>query len=95
MQRQGQVEADGSPALKRQPPTQRRVPAPGPKTGTAHRIAQFLSDVRVELLKVNWPTRSEVANYATVVLVALVILGTLIYFLNVAFGHAINALFGH
>ncbi len=88
MQRQGQVEPDGSPAVRREqappgarPRTQRTTPA------------QFLREVRVELRKVAWPTREEVVNYSTVVLVTLVILISLIFLLNYAFGHAVQFLF--
>ena len=66
--RQGAIGADGAPA--RQP-----RPAPAPKQRderTAPR--QFLREVRGELRKVVWPTRSEVINYSIIVLVCLVIL---------------------
>ena len=35
---------------------------------------QFLREVRGELRKVVWPTRSEVINYSIIVLVCLIIL---------------------
>ncbi len=88
MQRQGQVEADGSPAVRRQAPP--RAPRPAQQRTTP---AQFLREVRGELRKVAWPTRPEVVNYSTVVLVTLVVLITLIFLLNYAFGHGVNWLF--
>jgi preprotein translocase subunit SecE len=88
MQRQGQVEADGSPAVRRPPP--QRAQRPATKRTTP---AQFLREVRAELRKVAWPTRPEVVNYSTVVLVTLVVLIALIFLLNYAFAHAVNWLF--
>ncbi len=87
MQRQGQMEADGTAALRRPPP-----PRPRP---VAQRTspAQFLREVRAELRKVAWPSRAEVVNYSTVVLVTLVILTALIFVLNYAFAHAVLWLF--
>ena len=38
---------------------------------------QFLREVRGELRKVAWPTRSEVINYSIIVLVAVIILTAL------------------
>ncbi len=40
---------------------------------------QFFSEVRSELRKVAWPTRSEVLNSTVVVLIAIVVLTTLIF----------------
>jgi preprotein translocase subunit SecE len=54
---------------------------------------QFLREVRGELLKVAWPTRSEVVNYSIIVLVAVVILTTYIASLDFGFGEAIFKLF--
>jgi preprotein translocase subunit SecE len=92
MQRQGQLEADGSPATKRTAPV---APRPKPSTdisGTG-RIVEFFRDIRSELRQVAWPTRSEVANSATVVFIVLVLLASLIFILNYAFSHAVIKLF--
>ena len=87
---------EGLPATttRRTEPAERRParPAPGaPSRRTSPR--QFLHEVNVELRKVAWPTRAEVTNYATVVLIALVVLTSLIFGLDVAFGHLANLLF--
>jgi preprotein translocase subunit SecE len=87
LQRQGQVEADGSPALRRPPPPKAR---PREQRTTP---MQFLREVRVELLKVNWPSGEEVRRYSAVVLFAVVVLVLFIFLLDYLFGHAISFLF--
>jgi preprotein translocase subunit SecE len=83
LQKQGALGADGQP--QRAQPQQRRPPGgrppgagrPEEKEGrTGPR--QFLKEVRGELRKVAWPTRSEVVNYSIIVLVAIVVLTTFI-----------------
>lgn len=46
---------------------------------------QFLHEVNVEMRKVAWPTRSETINYASVVLVTLVLVMALIFGLDTGF----------
>jgi preprotein translocase subunit SecE len=91
MQRQGQMEADGSPAARRPPPT--RKPPPQSDISLPGRVAEFFRDVRSELRQVAWPTRSEVANSATIVFMTLVLLVSLIFLLNWTFSHAVISLF--
>jgi preprotein translocase subunit SecE len=92
MQRQGQIEADGSPATRRTPPATRR-PVVQAETSVFGRIAEFFREVRSELRQVAWPTRKEVANSATIVFLTLVLLVSLIFLLNYAFSHAVIFLF--
>jgi len=88
LQRQGQLGADGAPvARKRAAP-----PAPRPKEERTT-PPQFLREVRGELRKVAWPTRSEVVNYSIIVLVALVALTAYVAALDYGFGDAILKLF--
>jgi preprotein translocase subunit SecE len=93
MQRQGQLEADGSAATKRQPPQQRapRPEAKGESRGS--KIAEFFRGVRSELRQVAWPTRPEVARSFTVVLGTLVFMVGLIFLANYAFNHFMSFLF--
>ncbi len=73
LQRQGEVDADGEPIRGR-----RKQPSTGPpqeRTG----LFQFLREVRNELRKVAWPSRSETVNYSIIVLVTIIVLGTMIY----------------
>ena len=87
MQRQGQVEDDGTPATQR-PVQPRPRPQVQPEMTVPGRVVEFTREVRSELKQVAWPTRSEVTNSSTVVLVTLVLLVCLIFALNYAFSHA-------
>ena len=95
MQRQGQVEADGSPADADPTAPPRSRPDRGDKTQLSPpaRLAEFFREVRSELRQVAWPTRPEVVNSATVVLITLVILACLIFALNYTFSHSIAWLY--
>ncbi len=87
LQRQGEVDADGEPIRAR-----RRQASSGPpqeRTG----FIQFLREVRNELRKVAWPSRSETVNYSIVVLVTVVVLGAMIYGLDWVFSVFILDLF--
>src|ERR1700741_491487 len=96
MQRQGQMEADGSPSTRRAPapatrtPRQQKGGAPARRRATP---AQFVREVRDEMRQVAWPSRSELINYTSVVLIALIIMITLIFGLNLPFGKLITDLF--
>jgi preprotein translocase subunit SecE len=89
MQRQGQVEADGSPSARRQPPSQ------GSKRPAKKRTSpvQFVREIRDELRQVAWPSRAEMINYTTVVFTTLVLMVTLIFVLNYGFGKAVLFMF--
>jgi preprotein translocase subunit SecE len=93
MQRQGQVEADGTPAAREAPAPRSRPVAPRPELSVPGRVAEFAREVRSELRQVAWPTRSEVFNSATVVFITLVILVVLIFLLNYTFSHSISFLY--
>jgi preprotein translocase subunit SecE len=96
MQRQGQMEADGSPATKRAPAgpstADRRQPK-GPSGRKRTTPVQFLREVRDEMRQVAWPSRSELVNYTSVVITTLIIMISLIFVLNLAFGKLITDLF--
>jgi preprotein translocase subunit SecE len=92
MQRQGQVEADGSPAVRRTAPPKTR-PQVQPEMSAPGRVVEFAREVRSELRQVAWPTRPEVVNSATVVFITLVLLVSLIFVLNYTFSHAVIFLF--
>ncbi len=81
MQRQGQMEADGSPSTRRATTTTQRKPA---RQRTS--FAQVLREIREELRQVAWPTRAEMVNYTAIVVTVLIIMITLIFLLNLAFG---------
>ncbi|MCP5028592.1 MAG: preprotein translocase subunit SecE [Actinomycetia bacterium] len=87
MQRQGQLDADGESA-----PRTRKQPQARPKQDRTS-PGQFIKEVRGELRKVAWPTRSEVINYSIVVIVGLVFLTALIALLDFGFGELVLRLF--
>ena len=102
LQRQGQLEADGSPSTRRPAPTQTR-PRPQPpgargggqaqRPSLVSRILEFLREIRSEWRQVAWPTRSEIFNSSLVVLVVLVGLVCFIFGLNWLFSHGFIDLF--
>jgi preprotein translocase subunit SecE len=96
MQRQGQMEADGSPATRKAPASssggqrQPRNRQQGRKRTTP---VQFVREVRDEMRQVAWPSRAELINYTSVVLTTLIIMIALIFALNLAFGKLVTLLF--
>lgn len=64
--------------------------APGvPKDRRLKRWARFLREVRAELKKVAWPSRSEVFTYTVVVLVSVTFVTLLVFGLDFGFGKAV------
>lgn len=53
----------------------------------------FLKEVRQELKKVLWPTRSELVTYTIVVLVTVVVLTSFVFALDVVFSKVVLSLF--
>lgn len=45
-------------------------------------LGKFLKEVRAELKKVHWPTRKELINYTTTVLITVTVIAVLIYLLD-------------
>jgi preprotein translocase subunit SecE len=90
LQRQGQLGPDGEATRAPRPAPQQRQARP-----QSERIGprQYLREVRGELRKVAWPTRPEVIRYSGIVLVTIVILTTLIFFLDYFFAKGIFFLF--
>ncbi len=54
----------------------------------------FLSDVRVELKKVNWPSRQDTLNSTGVVLVVVFIISFYLGFIDIILSRMVTALFG-
>jgi preprotein translocase subunit SecE len=93
LQKQGQLGADGAPVARKRPAPQAPRPAkPAAREGRTGPL-QFLREVRVELRKVAWPSRSETINYSIIVLITVVVLTTYIGLLDVFFGEAVFKLF--
>jgi preprotein translocase subunit SecE len=100
MQRQGQMEADGSPATRRAPAGQgtagrgaARTPGRGPSGRKRTSPIQFTREIRDEMRQVAWPSRAELINYTSVVVTTLAIMIGLIFVLNLGFGRLITLLF--
>jgi preprotein translocase subunit SecE len=68
LQRQGAINADGTPTREARAQVGRdpKEPRPSPP--------EYLAQVRGELKKVLWPSRPEIRNYTIVVLAALVLM---------------------
>ena len=56
------------------------------------RFPQFLKDVRAELKKVTWPSRTEVTSTTVVVIAATLFFGFYLFFMDILFSWAINQL---
>ena len=82
LQRQGQLGSDGEPAAKQRPRQQPQPKTREERTGPV----QFLREVRGELRKVAWPTRSEVVNYSIIVFITVMVLMGFIALLDFVFG---------
>jgi preprotein translocase subunit SecE len=74
------------------PATARRAQQQEKRKRTGAR--QFLREVRLELKKVDWPSRRELISYTTVVLVTLVVLTSYVFGLDYAFTKTIVKLLG-
>ena len=58
------------------------------------RIGAFLRDVRIELKKVNWPSRQDTLNSTGVVLVVVFIISFYLGFIDIILSRMVTALFG-
>ena len=58
-------------------------------------VSTFLKEVRQELRKVFWPTRQEMIAYTVVVVVAVVVLTSLVFGLDLAFSKAVIHVIGN
>jgi preprotein translocase subunit SecE len=58
-----------------------------------NRLKVFLHEVVVETKKVTWPTKQEVINTTTVVIIASFIFGIYLYLCDLAFYKLVNVVF--
>ena len=77
LQRQGTLDAEGMPAVRRE---ERRPPAAPSRGG--FRPRQFLDEVILELRKVMKPKRADLINYSTVVFFTIAFMMCLVYGLD-------------
>ncbi|HJO98840.1 MAG: preprotein translocase subunit SecE [Acidimicrobiales bacterium] len=86
LQRQGEVDADGEPIRQRREQSSHQA-----EERTS--VAQFSREVRAELRKVAWPSRAETANYATVVVVTIIAVTSIVAGLDWIFSNSVLNLF--
>ena len=85
LQRQGELGPDGEPVRTRRNPQAQRKERTGP--------TQFAKEVRSELRKVAWPTKSETINYSIITLITLVVFTTFIFGVDWVFAEFVLKLF--
>jgi preprotein translocase subunit SecE len=66
----------------------------GDRSGPFGRISRFVREVIAELFKVIWPTRKELVTYATVVVVFVAIMLTIVGLLDLGFAKLVLLVFG-
>jgi preprotein translocase subunit SecE len=86
LQRQGEVDADGEPIRQRRDQQQRPAEE-------RTRFVQFGREVRAELRKVAWPSRSETGNYTTVVIITIIAITVVVAGLDWIFSESVLELF--
>ncbi|MBC83962.1 MAG: preprotein translocase subunit SecE [Acidimicrobiaceae bacterium] len=87
LQKRGELGEDGTPMATRRQPAGRQQQEE--RVG----VRKYFSEVRAELRKVAWPTRSEVVNYSIVVLVTLIVITSMIALMDWGFGEGLLKLF--
>jgi preprotein translocase subunit SecE len=65
------------------------------RPGIFGRIGRFIREIVAELRKVIWPTRKELLTYATVVVVFVAIMLTIVGLLDLGFAKAVLFVFGN
>ena len=91
LQRQGEVGPDGEPVRQKRGTPTRAAQTQVKESRLFSR--QGMHEVRGELRKVAWPTRSETVNYSVIVLVALIVMTTFIFAIDWVFSQAVLKLF--
>jgi len=86
LQRQGELGPDGEPLRTRRGPQARQKEQ---RTGPV----EFAKEVRSELRKVAWPTKSETINYSIITLVTLVVFTLLIFGIDWVFSEFVLKIF--
>ncbi|MBU4376357.1 MAG: preprotein translocase subunit SecE [Candidatus Omnitrophica bacterium] len=56
----------------------------------ANKVANFLKEVKVELIKVSWPTRAELRSSSIVVITSVLLLGIFIWLCDIMFARMVN-----
>ena len=94
LQKQGALGADGE-QVREKPQARRPTPPRSPEAKEKRATpVEFIKEVRGELRKVAWPTRSEVINYSIIVLVAVVVLTAFIALVDYGVSEFVLKLYG-
>ncbi len=76
-------ESGPSRAQRRAAALQGRSQVPGERRSLAHRVGEYLHEVRVELKKVTWPNREQMIAFTTVTVITTAILTAVVFGLDV------------
>lgn len=60
------------------------------KTAQESKVSSFIKGVKAEFNKIMWPSREDITNQTTAVVIISVIIGALIAVFDYAFGYLIN-----
>lgn len=85
-------EMDRSQGKKVAAPIQKKKPQAGAPVKKRTSPAQFLKEVRAELKKIAWPSRTELVQSTIMVLVILTSITAVIYVLDMVFSQATSLL---
>ncbi len=66
--------------------------ATAPKKKSGNKIVRFFKELKSELKKVVWPSKSQVIKNSLIVIAAVIIIGIVIWVLDLAFGFGISKL---
>ena len=61
-------------------------------TGLVGRTKQYLSDVRAEMRRVTWPSKTELTNYSVAVIAMLIVFGVAVWLVDTGFVAGLVAL---
>ena len=53
-------------------------------------IAKFFRETRAEIRKVSWPNRKELIQHTQVVVTSIILVGTVLWIVDLAFGGILN-----
>jgi preprotein translocase subunit SecE len=87
LQRQGSINADGTPTRETRTPVSRDPQEAKPTPG------EFIGEVRAELKKVIWPTKAEIRTYTGVVLFTLLLMTLLTFVFDWIFAKSVFSIY--
>lgn len=79
---------------KKKAASQAPVKVSSNNTGFFGRVKTYLSDVRSEMRRVTWPSRTELTNYSVAVTAMLVVFGVAVWLVDTGFVAALVAFTG-